>query len=177
VSGVCQQAANRLLVLAGTDVSGANGNFFATMVYGKYGFEIEKFIAQVKSTAAQLNQQQPGAVTDAELQEVLGRIAADPSDELKVLESHFKGTLPQSITQQQTDQLLVAYRAFQQKRQTAYDQEANKDDPNFQRQFAQDVAPAFLECVSKFTEILGVDCSQELFKSKPEDVIGQLFNL
>jgi hypothetical protein len=177
VSGVCHHAANRILVLAGTDVSQANGDLFATLVYGKYGYEIEAFVANVKATAAQLNASEPGAVTEAALQEVLGRIADDPSDEMKLLESHFRAALPDTIGPQQNAQLMVAYKTFQAKRQAIYDQEPNKNDPNFQSRFGQELEPAFMECLMSFTEVLGVDGYKEVFKSKPEDVIGQLLKL
>jgi len=176
-NGVCQNASNRILVLAGTDVSGANGNLFATMVYGKYGFQVEEFVARVKRAAEQLNETSPGAVTEGMLQEVLARIADDPADELKLLESHFQGSLPQTIPPPQQDQMMVAYRTFQAKRQTIYDQEPNKGDPNFQRQLSQDLQTAFMDCLLSFTDILGLDGYKEMFKSKPQEVIGKLLRI
>jgi hypothetical protein len=182
VEGVCQNVANRILVLAGTDVSAANGNIFATLLYGKYGFHVDDYVLKVKQTADQLNSKEPGAVTEAALQKVLDAFGEDPSDELRMLESHFQGVLPQTITPQQNDQLLVPYREFQAKRKEIFDQEwPNKaiqsDRVQFQKQFAALIAPSFIECLHSFAEILGAQGYEEVFKAPPEKMIGYLLRI
>jgi hypothetical protein len=70
--GVCQNAANRILVLAGIDARGTQGNAIATLMYGKFGFNIDQYIQTVKDTGATMIQ--AGEITAAEVQNVLNRI-------------------------------------------------------------------------------------------------------
>jgi hypothetical protein len=173
VEGVCQNASNRLLALAGADVSVANGNIYVTVVYGKYGYHLADFVQKVKDAAAQLN------ISDLELQEVLNRFGDDPTDEMKTLEDHFKAALPKTLTSTKNDQLLGAYRDFQTKRQAIFDEEwPNRGDSvGFQNRFGTRVAPLFLACLKNCTEILGDDDFNAIFKQSPQQILSYLLTV
>lgn len=179
VEGVCQNVANRLLVLAGTDVSPAEGYLCAVVLYGKYGFHLDEYVAKIKLTAEQLNSQYPGSIPDDALKQVIDRIGADPSDELSTLEAHFKGALPASVSAQQTEQLLVPYRDFQAKREAIFEQEwPNKvEDPSFQMAHLKKIEPPFIQCMQSFLEILGRENYNDIFKATPEQALTQLLNI
>ena len=76
-NGVCQNAANRILVFTenNIDVRKANANALVTLLYGKYGFGIEVFVEKVKSTAASLG------VSEDELAAILDRLSRGQSAE------------------------------------------------------------------------------------------------
>ena len=82
VDGVCQHAANRLLALAGGDVSEANGNVAATVLYGKFGYRLNDFVTNVQEAARSLQ------IPDAEVAVVLNRLGG-ASNDVAVLERHF----------------------------------------------------------------------------------------
>jgi hypothetical protein len=182
IEGVCHNAANRLLVLAGADVSAAHASIYTTLLYGKYGFHVEKFLTSVKEAANNVNQTQPGAISDADLQTVLSRIAVDPSDELGTLESHFVDALPQALSSEQKDQLLSAYQAFQARREELFEDNwknvsgaTNRDA--YQQQYAKQIAPLFGGLVQSFYEILGPDDYNAIFKLLPDQVKSQIVPL
>ena len=158
VEGVCQNASNRLLVLTGVDVAAANANFLTILLYGKYGYHIDDFVKNVTTAAATINQQQPGAITVADLQTVLERIAEDPADELKTLEDHFQSRLPTRLSTSQNEQLMGFYRDFQAKRQRLFDEKwPNRNAPNFQQNYATLLKPVLFQCLIECAPILGLD--------------------
>jgi hypothetical protein len=55
-NGVCQNLANRILALLTDDIDARStqGNVLATLMYGKYGFGIDQYLASVKSAGAKL---------------------------------------------------------------------------------------------------------------------------
>ncbi len=178
VEGVCQNAANRVLVLAGVDVSAANANMYVILLYGKYGFHISDFVNNVKTAAAQVNASQPGAISDSDLQTVLNRIADDPEDELGTLEKHFLSSLPNSLTSAQQSDLLAAYKNFQAQREATFEQEwPNRNDPNYQADYAKLLEPVFLSAAKQFLNILGPENYQSIFKSAPQQVLPYLLKL
>jgi len=159
VEGVCQNACNRLLVLAGVDVAEANANVLTILLYGKYGYHLEDFVNNVKAAAAAINQQQPNTILPADLQQVLDRIANDPADELGTLEEHFQSApTVGALSSSQKDQLLGIYREFQLNRQNLFNaQWPNRNDQNFQANYAKALLPDFLQCLKECSPILGID--------------------
>jgi hypothetical protein len=88
--GVCQNVANRILVLADDDIDAreTKGNAFATLMYGKFGFNgISQYIQTVKATGAQLLKDSPGEIDPSHVQVVLDRITygQTPDAELEIL--------------------------------------------------------------------------------------------
>jgi len=178
VEGVCQNASNRLLVLAGADVSAAGANLYTVLLYGQYGFHLADFVNTVRAAAERVNDEHPGAISDAELQTVLERIADDPSDEAKVLESHFLQALPKTLTSEQKGQLLELFKDFQAKRLTIFNEEwPHREDPGFQTRYADRLAPPFLRCVKDSSGILGPENYQAMFKQLPEQALPYLLTI
>jgi hypothetical protein len=179
VDGVCQNASNRVLALAGVDVSDAQANLYTILLYGKFGLNLGEFIKSVNDTAAILNDKSPGAITETELQEVIGRIAKDPSDELAELEEHFQSSLPKSITADQNTQMLSAYRDFQTKRQAVFEADSKfRNDSDYQNKYAMHLAPLFLKCMNDFTSILGAESRQAIFGGLvPEQALPYLLKM
>ncbi|HVM60190.1 MAG TPA: hypothetical protein VMV72_04920 [Verrucomicrobiae bacterium] len=179
VEGVCQNAANRLLVLTGGDVSAANGNIFVILVYGKYGYHLQDFVNNVTQSANSINQQQPGAIPQDQLQAVLNRIG-DPTAELETLETHFQGALPDTLSDAQNQQLLGVYRSFQTQREAIFEQwwprNTTMDATSFQKAYTQALIPLFVSSLKQCATILGPDDYNALFKVAPEVAIPLLFN-
>jgi hypothetical protein len=175
VDGVCQNAANRLLLLAGTDVSAANANFLVILMYGKYGYGLSDFAAAVKNAADSINRDEPGTIPPGDIQAVLARLADDPSDELQILENHFQEALPKTLTATQITQLLTAYRQFQSDRQQIYSNiQPKRNDPNFQDEFAAALFPKLKSFLETCSTILGPATSAAVFKMLPAEAISFL---
>ncbi len=93
ITGTCHNVANRLLVLAGTGVSAAVGDALVLLFYGKYGFNVDAYINRVQSSAAAINEAEPGALSDNEISDVINKVTGGMSDELEILEQDFQDAL------------------------------------------------------------------------------------
>lgn len=167
VEGVCQNACNRLLVLADKDVSRAGANWLTTLMYGKYGYHLAEFVETVKSTAAAVNAKEPGAISASELQTVLDHIATDPSDELRSLEEHFRSALSSLVSpldEGKQAQLLAIYRSFQIDRQAVFGEYWPRSAPSqdFQVAYAKALLPALEKCLKECEPILGVNLTASI---------------
>ena len=67
VSGICHNAANRLLIPAGVDVSDAPGNEIATPIFGKYGLGLQEFAVRVRDAAHRVNGKQRADLISEEM--------------------------------------------------------------------------------------------------------------
>jgi hypothetical protein len=113
-NGVCQNAANRILVFTedNIDVRKANASGLVTLLYGKYGFGIKVFIERVKSTAACLG------IPEIDLSKILERIQQGQSAEaeldiLKSVYTHKHGTPFPVIPAEQWGRVVKAHSNFQ----------------------------------------------------------------
>jgi hypothetical protein len=79
-NGVCQNVANRILAFTcdNIDVRKAQANALVTLLYGKYGFDIDAFINKVEVTAANLD------VSEEVLAAILARLAQGQSAEAEL---------------------------------------------------------------------------------------------
>lgn len=79
-NGVCQNAANRILAFTvdNIDVRKAHANALVTLLYGKYGFDIDAFVETVKATASSLG------VSEEVLGTTLARLSQGQSAEAEL---------------------------------------------------------------------------------------------
>jgi hypothetical protein len=183
--GVCHNAANRILALAGGDVSQAPGNALVLLMYGKYGFNIEKYIQSVIDAAAKVNAEQPGAspaISQGEIDCVVARIKGDTSGEVDTLEkeilaSNFEEHLHlQNLTPDQQTQLRTAYQEFQAQRLAAFEQ-AESQNPNaldIQAQYRDTMRPVFAQFLTTISTIIGPEKFAAVYGPNPEEAIAHL---
>ena len=121
--GVCQNAANRMLAMTeeNFDVSKAAGNELVVLAFGKYGFGVDQFLERLKATAAELNAEAPGSVTEEELRRTLANVKAGTTvnaefyaltDDLPSIRDAFK----EAATERQRTAFAEKYSAFQLRR-------------------------------------------------------------
>jgi len=88
-NGVCQSVGNRLMAMAegDCDASKAKGNELVVLVYGKYGFGVDEFIALVRERAAALNERMPGCVAAEDVERVVAKLneGLKPKSEIDAL--------------------------------------------------------------------------------------------
>jgi len=170
VNGVCHNASNRILALAGADVSDADGDAVVLLMYGKYGFGIEEYIQLVKNAGEKAN------VPDEEVNAVVAKIMGEAPEEFEDLEKellrqHFLDHLGnQGIGSDQLAQMQQAYAKFEEQRATIYqDTKSNNPDiTTFQGQFTSAIKPELFNCLTEMMEILGQEKYLDLFKLHPE---------
>ena len=125
--GVCQNAANRILAMTeeNADVSKAAANEIVVLAFGKYGFGVDAFIERLKETAASLNGQNPGAVSEEELKRTLENVRQGTTvkaefdaltDDIPLL----RAAVLERTTEWQRREFVAAYMAFQQRRADAF---------------------------------------------------------
>ena len=175
-SGVCQNVANRILVLGNADASGSFGNALATVMYGKFGFNIPQYIEIVKSTGDQLLKSDPGEITQQDIDTVLGRIAygQTPDAELDILHADLdveeNKSLP-DVTEAQRNAFRPIYSDYQKQRADAFATVDAKSNPSDQFAFGalKDalIAP-WTQCVTRLITTLGPDQFQAMFGVSPE---------
>jgi hypothetical protein len=153
--GVCHNVANRLLVLAGVDVSNAPGNEYATILYGKYGFGIEQYINRLKQAACEVNRDQPGAISDVEIERVISKIENRLADELNILSEDCEEQLQISFSgcdDSLRKDLFAAYVEFDKKRLAAFS--FHPDEPAFNEKYCMRLRPALVECLHTMAGLL-----------------------
>ena len=172
VTGVCHNVANRLLVLAGIDVSGADGDAVAILMYGKYGFNVVQYIERVKATANEINSEQPGTISDAEIDDVINRITGGLTEESDILERDFQEKLQphnENLTDAQKTSLSEIYNDFSTKRQQALDAGNQSDQAgDFQNKYAERMKPIVLQSLTQMLTVLGPDQYKTIFDFSPE---------
>lgn len=175
--GVCQNAANRILVLAGDDIDarGTQGNAFATLMYGKFGFNIPQYIETVKSTGAKLLTTNPGEITPSDIQAVLDRInrGITPDAELAILHADAEeqlGTSLLDITDAQANAFRPIYGDYQNDRSAAFATAASKANVGDQIAYGplkSNLAAPWAKCVDRLVTTIGPDQFKMMFGVEP----------
>ena len=174
--GVCHTVANRILVLCGDDLDSrkATGNELATVMYGKFGFNLESYIASVKQAAAEANSRQPGAVSPEDVETVVNRILRGykPDQEMELLRADLEEQFQihfDSFTASQRDDFIGTYTDFQAKRKAAFDAEPKGNSQDFQPRFAKRLMPDLKVYLSQVQRLLGPEQYAKIFMLAPKE--------
>ena len=139
-------------------------------MYGKYGFNVDQYIARVKATANTINSEQPGTLSDAEINGIIDQITGGLSDELKILEQDFQDLLQphnENLTDGQKAGLSDIYNDFHNQRQQVW-AAGNQNDPDFQTNYEERMKPILIQCLTKMSTLLGPDQYKIIFSYLPE---------
>ncbi len=183
--GVCQNAANRLLVLTGDSANarGTKGNVLATLLYGVFGHNLDEYINSVKATGAQLLQ--GGEIQAPDIAAVLKRIAIGqtPDAELDILhvdmQEQESAPLP-AITDAQRSAFRPIYGDYQRDRLTAFQTVASTVP--FGTEIANDSNPVYplaliqplRKCVTRLIEAVGADGFDSMLGVTPDQLTAKL---
>lgn len=178
-SGVCHNAANRLLVLANDnkDVWRANGNGFVTVLFGKYGFEVDAFIASVENSAKQLG------VPAEEIANVVDRIrkGQTPEAELEVfckIFEHRTGLRFDSIGTNAINRITDQWEHFRVRRLEEFGKLAKlvptKKDQDIRDELQKLLQPDLLEFYRALDGIIGQDTVHKVLQVLPEQMVQAL---
>jgi hypothetical protein len=182
--GVCHNAANRLLVLAGADVSDATGNALAILMYGKYGFNIPQYIQAVKDAAQKVNTDaRTIVIPQNEVDDVVARIKGGAASEIDtlvkdidkvVLRSHFEEQLElQNLSPNQLTSLRQIYSDFQEKRLAIFNatEAQNPSITDIQAQYAKAMKEVLKQCLEQMLQTLEEPQFLAMFQASPEQAI------
>ena len=179
--GVCHNAANRILVLAGVDVSEATGNALVILMYGKYGFNIAQYVQSVRDAAQKVNADAGTTIiTPDEINGVLTRITGDPTGEFEILErdvllSHFEDRLKlHGLTTDQLNKLRQIYGEFQEERLEIFNATEERHHgivSNIQADYAANMKAPLEQCLDKMLQTLGEVQFSRIFEASPEQAI------
>lgn len=187
--GVCQTAANRILVLTGdgVDARGTKGNVLATLMYGKFGFDVDAYIDSVRTSGAQLAQ--AGEIAPGDTQAVLDRIALGqlPGAELDLLhadiQEQWNVVLP-DISRAQRDIFDPIYCDYQKERTAAFlatagsvPYEVGVGLNGIAPQLLQSLRKPLGECVARLAEALGSAQFSNMFYFSRDDLKDKLSKL
>jgi hypothetical protein len=133
--------------MAGTDqdVSEAEGDLFAVLMYGKYGYQLASFVDQCKKAASDLNVQQPGCVSPADIDGLAARVKNEEEEDEDALKRQFTESLnghPSAATPDEVKKIMGVYDSFHDQRLGVYNDTCKQrvgDD--FQARFAQALKP------------------------------------
>lgn len=175
--GVCQNVANRILVLAEDDIDAreTKGNAFATLMYGKFGFNgISQYIQTVKGTGAGLLKTDPGEIDPSHIQVVLDRITygQTPDAELEILHADIQeqeGDALPPLTNAQRLAFRPIYGDYQNDRVAAF--AATPKQPGEQIAYGKlraSLAAPWAKCVDRLIGALGRDQFKMMFGVEPE---------
>jgi hypothetical protein len=176
--GVCQNAANRILALTNDniDARGSRGNAFATLMFGKFGFNIQQYKDLIQSTGQQVLQAHPGEISLSDIQNVLARIDAGltPDAELDILHTDLSfeehDNLP-DITDAQRTAFRPIYDNYQKERAAAFLAVSNKYPLPTEIAFGplkDSLIGPWLECIGRLIGAVGLDQFQTMFGVTPE---------
>jgi hypothetical protein len=169
VDCVCHSLSNRLLAMAGTDqdVAEAEGDLFAVLMYGKYGYQLDSFIDQCVKAAKDLNAQQPGCVSPADIDTLAARVKNEEEQEADTLRRQFTERLnghPCAATPDETKKIMGVYDWFHDQRLAAYNEEYQKGrGDDFQGRFALRLKPVFLASFTSLEAALGPERAAAIF--------------
>lgn len=183
-NGVCQNASNRILVLAGDKIDArcTKGNLLATLMFGKFGFDFDPYFDRVKNTAQELLQTEPDEIGSVEVDNVIKRIeyGLTADAELEI----FHADLPEQFDiQQQLPALTDAQREIFRPIYSDYQSDRKRVWDSIPKQYGEDIAgkkyPAgLLEPWGKCVELLATTLSksdfEQMFGADPERAIGLL---
>jgi len=173
--GVCQNAANRILVITGDEIDARDtqGNALATLTYGKFGFNLSQYIDRVKSTGQQLLKNDPGEITQADIDTVTNRITRGLSadDELDILHADVQeqmGTHLSALTDTQRKDFDTIYIDFQAQRSAAFDAASKQASGQAaQGPLVNNLKVPLTTCFGRLVEVLGMDGFQAMFGVNP----------
>jgi hypothetical protein len=181
--GVCHTVANRILVLCGDDVDSrkASGNELATLLYGRFGFNLDAYVARVKQAAVEANNMQSGSVSQEDVDTVVNRITRgfEPHQELELLRADLEEQFQlhfEILTPDQKQDFVDTYTDFQKKRKVAFDAEPKGNTQDFQPRFARRLGPDLMACLLHIQTLLGVDLYLKIFKLTPEAAMAFLLH-
>lgn len=179
--GVCQTASNRILVLGGdgADARQSKGNVLATLLYGKFGFNIDKFLELVTRTGNELLQQEPGEIAASDIAAVIQRIKSGllPDAELEILHAdipeqlNLQISLPE-LTDKQRSTFRPIYAEYQQDRVAAFDATPKEYGEEVAwKKYPTMLVPALAKCMLRLQKELSMSDFEQMFGVEPEQVI------
>jgi len=182
--GVCQIASNRVLVLTqdNVDARETKGNVLATLLYGKFGFNLDKYIETVKQTGAQLLKSNPGEIQQSDIDAVLRRVAdgQTPDAELDLLHADIQEQeeikLP-AITDEQRMLFQPIYNEYQNERLATFFRVSKTVDYGTEiaeRAYPEALAPALLKCATRLSAAVVQRGFNDMFGISPEKLTGIL---
>jgi hypothetical protein len=151
-------------------------------MYGKYGFNISQYIQSVRDAADKVNAEEPGSITQAEVDAVVASISGGATDEANILDndilrSHFNDHLSvQGLSADQLEKLMQIYVQFQNERQAKFaDAESwSPQPPDFQVRYGLSMKPVLIDCLGQMKNVLGESTYSAIFAALPEQAAGFL---
>lgn len=183
-NGVCQNLANRILALVTDDIDarGTEGNVLATLMYGKYGFGVDQYVASVKSAGATLFSNGSGEIKQSDVDTAVNRIAAGQTfdAELDILhvdipEQENIAALP-PITAEQRALFRPIYSEYQSERAAVFAQVAETAKTTDQiglGALPRGLVAPLEKCVESLVAALGVDQFKSMFGVDPVVLKGK----
>lgn len=179
--GVCQNAANRILVLGGegVDARQTKANVLATLLYGKFGFNVDKYLELVTRTGNELLQQEPGEIDPSDIAAVTQRIKSGllPDAELEILHAdipeqlNLQKALPE-LTDNQRALFRPIYAEYQQDRLAAFDATPKEYGEEIAwKKYPMMLVPALTKCMLRLEQELSRTDFEQMFGVEPEQVI------
>ena len=184
-NGVCHNAANRVLAIAGADVSDATGNALVMLMYGKYGFGVKDYIQKIKDAADKVNADAKEIViTPDDVNTVLNRVLGDASLELPTLErdllrTHFAEQVnQQNFTADELASLQKIYSDFEVQREQVFTTQAvNPGTASLQGRYAGAMKPVLLGCLQQMLQALGETKYLSMFEANPSTAVEFLLGV
>jgi hypothetical protein len=183
-NGVCQNSANRILALVTDDIDarGTGGNVLAILMYGKYGFGVDQYVASLKSAGATLLSNGSGEIRQSDIDTAVSRIATGqtPDAELDILhvdipEQENIAPLP-PITDAQRAIFGPIYTDYQSERAAVFAQIAKTVQPTDQialRELPCGLVAPLEKCVESLVAALGLDQFKSMFGVDPAVLKGK----
>ena len=185
-SGVCQNAANRILAMGSGELSVAKAkmNELAVLLYGKFGFDVESFVAKIEAAAGELNRTKPGSVTQDELDAVKARFAHGTTleEELRLLTDDAPKTMAairEKCTSEQIDGFIMGYVKVREERQTGFLRlkSSGLRGDAAQRQLAASIGGSAICLLEKIGLLIGNIPFRELFHGTPAELWAMIQHL
>ena len=185
-SGVCQNAANRILAMGSGELSVAKAkmNELAVLLYGKYGFDVESFVAKIEAAAGELNRTKPGSVTQDELDAVKARFVRGTTleEELRLLTDDAPKTMAairEKCTSEQIDNFIQGYIKVREERQAGYLRlkTSGLRGDAAQRQLVATIGGSAICLFEKIGLLIGDIPFRELFHGTPAELWAMIQHL
>lgn len=185
-SGVCQNVANRILAMGEGEFSVAKAkmNELTILLYGKYGFDVESFVAKIEAAAGELNRTKPGSVTQDELDAVKARFVHGTTleEELRLLTDDAPKTMAairEKCTSEQIDSFLQGYVKVCEERQAEFLRlkTSGLRGEAAQRQLAATIGGSAICLLEKIGLLIGDIPFRELFHGTPAELWAMIQHL
>ena len=185
-SGVCQNAANRILAMGSRELSVAKAkmNELAVLLYGKYGFDVESFVAKIEAAAGELNRTKPGSVTKDELDAVKARFVRGTTleEEVRLLTDDAPKTMAairEKCTSEQIDNFIQGYIKVREERQAVFLRlkASGLHGDAAQRQLAATIGGSAICLLEKIGLLIGDIPFRELFHGTPTELWAMIQHL